>query len=161
MTTIKSTLRGSRAQLVINESDPADKLAVGETSLMVITGTGAGHLVHVPTADLAAALGLVTREAHREQVAAVQKERDEWKGRAEEAEATIARIKARVDASPSQWIKHELQACLDNRKSVILTATIEGLRVGNASFIKGTLASIQTADADRLISAGLAKEADQ
>lgn len=180
MTTIKSTLRGSRAQLVINESDPADKLAVGETSLMVITGTGAGNLVHVPTADLAAALGLHTQEAWDRAHQAAKAERDAlrteldelntnpWKARyqkarneLDEAEATIARVRHLRDVSGDTVGVEELDAALDPKpasKQVILTADMAGVKVNGYDFTKGVLVTLPAEDADRLISAGLAKE---
>lgn len=118
MTTIKSTT-GSGHELIVDRDN-------GQT-VNIRFGTGTTHQqlgCTVAVADLAAALGLATREAHREQVAAVQKERDEARKDTRNAEmhSETYRVKYEVAEEARAMLDRkarELRAELDEAKATI------------------------------------------
>ena len=139
MATIKSAVPDSTATLKLL------KPPSGVVTTATITGRGVTVAIDVHTADLHAALGIdelgcgcdeadsnlnaaIARaekaEAERDEAQELARQRHEANSaiiaQLNEAEATIARIKARVDASTSGWLKRELQACIDPKPAFVL-----------------------------------------
>ena len=111
---------------------------------------------------------------------------NEWQARAKKAEATIARVRELAEKwrykgefgwgpwqegegpDPEGHIldcaSSDLRDALDPKpavKQIILTADMPGIQINGYDFIEGVLTKLPAADADRLISAGLAKAADK
>ena len=66
---------------------------------------GSIRCVHVPTADLLDALGAVPTADMAREIAEAQREANEWKARAEGAEATIAAVREHVENDDIWWPK--------------------------------------------------------
>ena len=167
MTTIKSTHYDNHF-LDLPDTD------AGETWLVVrqVDATGQSDArmlgVTVKTADLLAALDAVPKDDElvgAKTRAALRAERDTWKARAEKAEAAITRMREWRDFHGSGMTaaaREDFDATLDPKpavKQIILTADMPGVQINGYDFIEGVLTKLPAADADRLISAGLAKDA--